>query len=261
MNILYIAEIVGKAGIFAVKQGLPKLKKQKNIDFVIANAEGTTGGGGLGRNHAVYLHKLGIHVLTLGERAFYKKDLVENIEKMPYVLRPDNLNSEAPGYGSRIYRSGALKIAVAMLIGQSGFPRMHGNNPVAALPLLLERLHQETLIVVVDFHVGATAEKHSLFAVADGLCTAVIGSHTRVQTADEIVLPKGTAVITDAGRTGSTDSVGGTDPQASIQEYLAGIPRWTKEAWAKPELQGVLLDVERNGEAVSIERVHLPIKG
>jgi metallophosphoesterase (TIGR00282 family) len=260
MKILYIAEIVGKAGVFAVKQGLLKLKKQKNIHFVIANAEGATGGGGLGQSHAAYLHKLGIHVLTLGERAFYKKDLVENIEKLPYVLRPDNLNSEAPGYGSRIYRAGDLKIAVAVLIGQSGFSHIHGNNPVAALPVLVDRFHQETSIVVVDFHACVTAEKRTFFAVADGLCTAVLGSHTRVQTADETVLPKGTAVITDAGRTGSVDSVGGTDPQTCIQKYLTGISDWTKEVWAKLELQGVLLDVERNGKVISIERIIVPIK-
>ncbi|MDR2784078.1 MAG: YmdB family metallophosphoesterase, partial [Treponema sp.] len=209
MKILYIAEIVGKAGVFAVKKGLPELKERKRIDFVIANADGATGGGGLGRNHAAYLRKLGVHTLTLGECAFYKKDLVENIDKMPYVLRPGNLGSEAPGYGSYIYKLGAVKIAVASLIGQSGFSRMHGDNPVALLPSLLERLRQETPVVILDFHASATAEKRAFFAVADGLCAAVIGSHTRVQTADEAVLPKGTAVITDAGRTGSIDSVGG----------------------------------------------------
>ncbi|MDR1220275.1 MAG: YmdB family metallophosphoesterase [Treponema sp.] len=261
MNILYIAEIVGKAGVFAVKQGLPELKKRKHIDFVIANADGATGGGGLGRNHAAYLRKLGAHILTLGECAFYKKDLVETIDKMPYVLRPDNLNSEAPGYGSFIYKLGAVKIAVALLIGQTGFSRMHGDNPVALLPSLLDRLRQETSIIIIDFHASATAEKRTLFAVADGLCTAVIGSHTRVQSADEGVSPKGTAVITDAGRTGSIDSVGGADAQTCVQEYLTGIPDWTKEAWAKLELQGVLLDVDRNGKTLSIERVRLPVAG
>ncbi|MDR2446651.1 MAG: YmdB family metallophosphoesterase [Treponema sp.] len=261
MVILYVAEIVGKAGVFAVKQGLPELKKRKRIDFVIANADGATGGGGLGRNHAAYLRKLGLHILTLGECAFYKKDLVETIDKMPYVLRPGNLSSEAPGYGSYIYKLGEVKIAVAVIIGQSGFSRMHGDNPAALLPSLLERLHKETPIVIVDFHAGATAEKRTLFAVADGLCTAVIGSHTRVQTADEAVSPKGTAVITDAGRTGSVESVGGADAQTCIQEYLTGIPDWTKETWAKLELQGVLLDVNKNGKALSIERVRLPVMG
>jgi calcineurin-like phosphoesterase len=115
-------------------------------------------------------------------------------------------------------------------------------------------------MIIVDFHAGPTAEKRTLFAVADGLCSAVIGSHTRVQTADETVLPKGTAVITDAGRTGSIDSVGGTDAQTCVEEYLTGIPDWKKDAWERLELQGVLIDVEKNGKTSSIERVRFPVK-
>jgi metallophosphoesterase (TIGR00282 family) len=261
MRILYVGEIVGKAGVYAVKTGLPELKKRTHADFIIACADRATGGGGLGRNHAAYLRKMGIHAITLGECAFFKKDLVENMEKMPYILRPDNFNVAAPGYGARVFKAGDVKVAVAVLIGQSGFSRMHGDNPAAALPVLLERLRQETPIVILDFHAGPTAEKRTMFAMADGLCSAVIGSHTRVQTADETVLPKGTAVITDAGRTGSIDSVGGTDAKTRIQEYRSGIPEWTKDAWDRIELQGVVVEVDKNGRAVSIERVSSRIAG
>ncbi|MDR3122922.1 MAG: YmdB family metallophosphoesterase, partial [Treponema sp.] len=205
---LYIAEIVGKAGVYALKTALGDLKKQKKADFVIAGADGVTGGNGLGRNHAGYLHKMGINVLTTGECCFYKRDLVENMGKIPYVLRPENLNPQAPGIGARVYAAGDAKIAVAVLLGQSGFARLHGDNPYARLPALLERLRRETPYVIVDFHAEATAEKRALFALADGACSAVIGSHNRVQTADETVLPGGSAVITDAGRTGSRNSVG-----------------------------------------------------
>jgi metallophosphoesterase (TIGR00282 family) len=255
MKILYIAEIVGKAGMYAVKKGLVALKKRHKFDFVIACADGATGGNGLGRNHAAYLHKQGVNVLTTGDCCFYKKDLVEQMERMPYVLRPDNFSPSAPGQGSRIYRVGNVKIAVAVMLGQSGFSRMHGDNPVALLSVLVERFHQETPYVVIDFHAQATAEKRTFFFVADGYCSAVIGSHTRVQTADEAVLSGGTAVITDAGRTGSADSVGGTDAASRIQEYLTGIPEWTKDAWASPELQGVIIDLAADGKARSIERV------
>jgi calcineurin-like phosphoesterase len=127
------------------------------------------------------------------------------------------------------------------------------------LPPLLERLGQETPYVVVDFHASATAEKQTLFVAADGLCSAVIGSHCRVQTADQRVLPGGTAIITDAGRTGSAASVGGSDSGSRIQEYLSGIPDWTREAWARPELQGVYLDIGGNGKALSIQRVRVPV--
>jgi metallophosphoesterase (TIGR00282 family) len=259
MKILYIAEIVGKAGIYAYKKALPELKKQQNIDFVIACADGATGGNGLGRNHAAYLHKLGASVLTTGECCFYKKDLTENLGNIPYVLRPDNLNIEAPGIGARVFKAGGAKVAVAVLLGQSGFSRIHSSSPASGLSVLLERLRQETPFCIIDFHAQATAEKQTLFAMADGLCSAVIGSHCRVQTADERVLPGGSAVISDAGRTGSLDSVGGTDRVSRIQEYLSGIPEWTRDAWDRLELEGVLLDLSDNGKALSIERVRFPV--
>jgi metallophosphoesterase (TIGR00282 family) len=255
VKILYVAEIVGKAGVHALKKGLPEVKRRYGPSFVVVCANGATGGNGLGRNHAAYLRKLGADVLTAGECCFYKKDLVENLSCLPYVLRPDNLNAAAPGYGSRIYKVGNEKIGVAVLIGQSGFSRMHGDNPAARLPILLERLHQETPYVIVNFHAEATAEKRTLFAAANGRCSAVIGSHGRVQTADEAVLTGGTAVITDAGRTGSANSVGGCEIEGRIREYLSGIPEWTREAYDAPELQGVLIDLKADGTAASIVRI------
>jgi metallophosphoesterase (TIGR00282 family) len=259
LNILYVAELVGKAGVYALKKGLPELRKTHSLDFVIVNADGATGGWGLGRNHAAYIHKLGAGVLTTGECCFYKKDLVQNMEKLPYVLRPDNISPAAPGFGSRIYASGGRKIAVAVMLGQSGFSRLHGDNPFLRLPLLLERLSRETPFIILDFHASATAEKLTLFAAAAGRCSAVIGSHTRVQSADETILDGGTAVICDAGRTGSLDSVGGSDREAKIREYLSGIPDWTREAWDRPELQGVLLSLDDKGKALSIARIRHPV--
>jgi metallophosphoesterase (TIGR00282 family) len=261
MKILYVAELVGKAGLYAFKKGMAELKKNESFDFVIACADGVTGGNGLGRNHAAYIRKLGANVLTTGECCFYKKDLTENIGKIPYVLRPENLNAGAPGVGARVYKAGNEKVAVTVLLGQSGFGKLHGDNPFSLLPSLLERLRQETPYVIVDFHAGATGEKKTLFAIADGRCSAVIGSHTRVQTADEAVLPGGTAVISDAGRTGSAESVGGVEIEGRIKEYLSGIPDWTKEAAERPELQGVLIDLDKNGRALSVRRIRLPLPG
>ncbi|GAB1482561.1 TIGR00282 family metallophosphoesterase [Treponema sp.] len=260
MKLLYIAEIVGKAGIYAVKTALPSLKKERNIDFTLACADGATGGYGLGRNHAAYLRKLGIDVLTTGECVYYKKDLVENIGRLPYILRPYNLTANAPGWGARSYQVAGRKVAVAVFLGQAGFGRMHSDNPYAALPELLERLNRETPYVVVDFHASATAEKLSFFDLADGHCSAVLGSHSRVQSADERVLPGGTAVICDAGRSGSLDSVGGTDISSRIEEFKSGIPDWTRDAWARPELQGVLIEIGDTGKALSIERIRIPCK-
>lgn len=257
MRILYVAEVVGKAGVYAMKTALPALQRERGIDFTVACADGATGGYGLGRNHAAYLRKLGADTLTTGECVFYKKDLVENIGHMPYVLRPANLTASAPGLGSRTYGAGGRKVAVAVLLGQAGFGRLHADNPYAALPVLLERLRRETPFVIVDFHASATAEKLSLFALADGRCSAIIGSHARVQTTDERVMPLGTATICDAGRTGSFDSVGGTEIASRIAEYRTGIPDWTRDAWGRPELQGVLIDIRDDGKASSIERIRI----
>ena len=261
MKVMYIAEIVGKAGIYAFKKALPELKNRYSWDFLVACADGATGGKGLGRNHAAYIHKLGANVLTLGECCFYKKDLTENLEKLPYVLRPDNLNPDAPGFGARIYKTvNGEKIAVAVLLGQSSFNRIHGNSPYVHLPVLLERLSQETPYIILDIHTQASAEKKTLFHAADGCCSAAIGSHTRVQTADECILPGGTAVISDAGRTGSSESVGGCEIACRIQEYLCGIPDWTRDAWDKPEVQGVYLDIGTDGRACSIERIRYDVE-
>jgi metallophosphoesterase (TIGR00282 family) len=268
MKILYVAELVGKAGIFAFKKALIELKIRLSWDFLIVCADGATGGNGLGRSHAAYIHKLGANAITLGECCFYKKDLTENIEKMPYVLRPENLNPEAPGIGFKVFRAGSgqyvnnpsEKIAVVVLMGQNGFNRLHANSPFTALHSLIERLRKQTHYIIIDFHAQATAEKKTLFYAADGFCSAVIGSHTRVQTADETILNGGTAVISDAGRTGSFQSVGGCETASRIKEYLTGIPDWTKDAWEAPELEGVYLELNKDGKAVSIERIRVPVQ-
>jgi len=257
MKVIYIAELVGKAGIYALKKGLNDLKNRYTWDFLIVCADGATGGNGLGRSHAAYINKLGANAITLGECCFYKKDLTESIDKMPYVLRPENLNPGVPGIGARVFNG---KIAVVVLLGQNGFTRLHANSPFTTLPVLLERLKKQTLNIIVDFHAQASAEKKTLFYAADGQCSAVIGSHIRVQTGDEEILKGGTAVISDAGRTGSFQSVGGCEINSRIKEYLTGIPDWTKDAWDELELQGVYLELGKNGKALSIERFRIPVK-
>jgi len=264
MRILYVAELVGKAGIYALKKAISELKNNLKWDFLIVCADGATGGNGLGRSHAAYIHKLGADAVTLGECCFYKKDLTENLDKLPYVLRPDNLNPGAPGYGCRVFKTSAgktgEKVAVAVLMGQNGFNRIHANSPFTSWPGLLEKLKKQTQYIIVDFHAQASAEKKTFFHSADGHCSAVIGSHTRIQTADETILSGGTAVISDAGRTGSFQSIGGCEVKSRIKEYLTGIPDWTKDAWDAPELQGVFMEFGKNGKALSIERLRFPVK-
>lgn len=257
MRILFIGEIVGKAGIFCVKSLLPRLRAERKIDFVIADAEGTTGGFGLGKNHAIYLHKLGIDVLTGGERIYYKLDLVPFIQKASFILRPANYPPGNPGRGWRVYPVGDKLIGVVCLLGQAGFTRVHLSNPYTFLPELLTRIKQETNIVILDFHATTTAEKYAMFYLADGKVSAVIGTHTRALTADEDILPGGTGIICDSGRTGSLNSVGGMDPEVEVQKFLTQIPERSKDAWSDLELQGVLLDIDDSGKTTAIERLRV----
>jgi metallophosphoesterase (TIGR00282 family) len=257
VRVLYIGEIVGKAGIWCVKNILPALKKSEKPDLVIANADGATGSWGLGRQHAGYLRKLGVDIITGGECIFYKKDLVEGFDSLPYVLRPANYPAESPGRGWRLVHAGSHSIAVVSLLGRASFARVHSENPFTLLPGLVERLHQETPYIFIDFHSGATAEKQAFFHFADGKASAVIGSHGRVQTSDESILAGGTAILTDAGRTGSLDSVGGSDPGRRIKEYLTRIPDWSCDAWDRPALQGCVVDMDDHGKATSIRRLRI----
>lgn len=257
VRVLFIGEIVGKAGVFCVKKLLPDLKKEREIDFVIADAEGTTGGFGLGKNHAIYLHKLGIDVLTGGERIYFKMDMVPFIQKASFILRPANYPPGNPGRGWRVYPVKDRHVGVVCLLGQSGFTRVHLSNPYTFLPELISRIKQETNIIIVDFHATTTAEKYTMFYHADGKVSAVIGTHTRVLTADETILPGGTGVICDTGRTGSINSVGGIDPEVEVQKFLTQIPERSKDAWQDLELQGVLLDIDDEGHTTKIERLRI----
>lgn len=261
IRILYVAEIVGKAGVFTVKKTLPAVLRERNIDFVIGNADSATGGAGLGRQHAVYLRKLGLEAITTGECAYYKRDIVEHMAQAPYLLRPANYPYGNPGRGYRVFTCKAggkgVKIGVLQLLGQAGFPRVHLANPYQAASDLARKLREETPILVLDFHAATTAEKQTMSYHASGMVSAIVGSHTKAQTADARIA-HGTAYITDAGRTGSLMSVGGLDPETRIGEYLTGISAWAKDGNSGLELQGVVIEVGEDGRAVSIETLRVP---
>ncbi len=254
-RVLFIGEIVGKSGVWVVKELLPKIRKERSIDFVIADGEGATGGFGIGKSHAVYLHKLGIDAITTGECCYYKKDIVDHFARAPYMLRPANYPPKNPGRGFMIYQNNGRKIGVISLLGVAGFKRVHLKNPYALLPKLLDLILPETKAILLDFHAVTTAEKATMFALADGKLSAVVGTHTKALTADERVLPGGTAVITDAGRTGSLDSVAGLDPEIEIRKLTTLVHEYSREAWAALELQGVVLEIGDDGKAVKIERI------
>jgi len=253
MRILYIAEPVGKPGLFTLRHTLAGLKREFQPDFVWGGGDGATGGFGLGKNHAFSLHKLGLQAVTLGECAFYKKDLHPVMPAMNFVLRPANFPEAAPGRGHRVYSIAAGRVAVVSLLGQSGYSKTHLPSPLTTLVGLLDRLKRETQHVVVDFHGATTAEKSTFFHWADGKVSAVVGSHQKVPTADARVMPNGTAVITDAGRTGSRQSVAGFNPAKEIERFLTGVPDRSEEWWADLTVAGIFIETDDTGRARSVQ--------
>ena len=388
MRILFIGEIVGSAGIYCVKALLPELKRELGIDLTIAAAEGATGGFGIGKGHAVYLHKLGVDVITAGDFAYFKRDAVSYFGQARYLLRPANYPYGNPGRGWLVARprpvhpraktgvphrgrqpaaaaaqpakatreptttdrepavrapepvaaaagpaatapaaavdSGAAVAAgsaapgapeagagvpatdasasstpadatasaathgaavetataaardapgrnpapappgadaarppapgvgVITLLGQAGFNRVHLRNPFEMAGGLIDRVKQQTPIVLVDFHATTTSEKVAMSIFLDGKVTALIGTHVRTLSADARLLPGGTAAVTHSGRTGSLNSVGGLDPEVETRKFLTQVHEQSRDAWGLLELQGVVLEVGEDGKALSI---------
>jgi metallophosphoesterase (TIGR00282 family) len=253
VTIVFLGEIVGKTGVFTVKSTMPEIRQRFAPDFVFANADSATGGAGLGVQHAVYLRKLGIDGISMGEASYYKPDMTEFYPKAGWVLRPANLPEGDPGRGWRVFQKDGKKVVLIALLGQSGFARVHADNPFGALDQLSHFLRRDAACIVVNFHAATTAEKLSLARHADGKVSAILGTGGKVLTADARVLQKKTAAITDLGRTGSILSVGGLDPETKVREFLTGVPAWSKDASAQPEAQGVCLRLDDDGLALSIE--------
>ncbi|MCX7027705.1 MAG: TIGR00282 family metallophosphoesterase [Spirochaetes bacterium] len=258
LRVVFVGEIVGKTGVFTLKSTLKEIRARYRPDFIAAGADSATGGAGLGVQHAVYLRKLGIDCLTLGECAYYKLDMTEFFPKAPWVLRPANLPYENPGRGWRVFPAAGGRIAVISLLGQAGFLRVHAENPYRTLDHILERLGSETKMVLVDFHASATAEKVTMAAYADGRVSAVVGTHGKALTADARVSAAGTAAITDTGRTGSLLSVGGMDPEARIKEYLTALRVWEGDGSLGLEVQGIFMEFDDAGKAVKAESFRIP---
>jgi len=260
MKTLFIGEIVGKPGIYCIKKKLAELKEQENIDFVIANGDGATGGFGLGKNHSIYLRKLGIDVLTSGECIYFKKDMTPHIQKAPYILRAANYPLGNPGRGWGVYSWGSdeKKIAVVSLLGLSGFNRVHPDNPFNLIPDIISRLHQQCSTIFVDFHCTTTAEAKTMGELLGGKITALLGTGTKTLTNDDVILQERTAYITGTGRTGSALSVGGFDPQKEMQLFMTQVPDRSQEWWDQLEIQGVIVESDTQGFAQSIKKIRIP---
>lgn len=260
MRVLFIGEIVGRPGRQAVARWLPSLIREHRIGVVVANAENAAGGFGLTPAVAEELFALGIDVLTSGNHILDQKEVEEYLAKERRVLRPANYPEGVPGSGSLILEWNGLVVGVLNLQGRVFMPTL--DCPFRTGELEVAKLKEATNVILVDFHAEATAEKAAFAWHFAGKVSAIIGTHTHVQTADERVLRGGTAFITDVGMTGPIHSVIGVRPEEPIQRFLTQMPRRFKVASGPCQLSGVVVEIdEESGRARSIVRLQLQEEG
>jgi len=257
LNILIIADIVGRPGRKAIKTLLPKLQKENAIDFVIANAENAAGGRGL--NHQVMNELLtsGIDVLTMGNHVWDNKEIYSFIDDEFRLIRPLNFPPYCPGQGYHIYPGGiGKKIGVINAMGRVFLPAL--DCPFRTIEEVLQEIQEECDIIIIDIHAEATSEKLALAYYLDGKVTAVVGTHTHIQTADERIMPGGTAYITDLGMTGPVESILGMDKDMVIKKIIYQRPVRLEVAGGSAQLQGVILKIdEASNKVITIDRVSL----
>jgi metallophosphoesterase (TIGR00282 family) len=258
VRILFIGDVVGKPGRRAVAALVPGLRKKREIDLVIANGENSAHGAGLTASTVRELHDAGVDVITAGDHTWDQKGFENEIDSLPHVIRPLNFPPSAPGRGSVVVNAGdKTAVGVINVIGRVFMP--NNDCPFRAAEAEVGRLRRQTNIIIVDMHAEATSEKIALGRYLDGKVSAVIGTHTHVATADEQVLPKGTAYLSDAGMCGPHDSVLGRDVGAVLKRFLTQMPQKMEVATGGVALCGVIVEVdEHSGTARSIERIRVP---
>jgi metallophosphoesterase (TIGR00282 family) len=255
VKILLIGDVFGGTGRRAVRRELPDLVRSREIEFVVANAENLAGGSGLAAGPVDELFRAGVHCLTGGNHTWDKKEAAAILEKDPRVLRPANYPEPCPGSGLFLGRSEAgFPVAVLSLMGRVFMPPVE--DPFRAADEMLERVPEETRIILVDAHAEATSEKTALGRYLDGRVTAVLGTHTHVQTADARILPGGTAYLSDVGMTGPYDSVIGMEADPVLERFLTGRPVRFRPAKGAAGLRAALVEADPDtGRALSIERI------
>jgi len=260
MKIMFIGDIVGSPGRMAIAELLPPLVSKRKIDFVIANCENVAAGFGVTRKIVEELYKCHIDVLTSGNHIWNKKEVLEFIGDFERLLRPANYPSGTPGSGTVLIPLPTGEyVGVLNLAGRIFMQPI--DCPFAAAKSKVAELRKKTNIIIVDIHAEATSEKKALGWYLDGEVSAVLGTHTHVQTADEIILPQGTAYISDAGMTGPFDSVIGIKKEAIIERFITQMPNRFEVARDDIRMQGVIMNIDLvTGKASSIERISIKLK-
>ena len=258
MKILFIGDVVGRAGRAAVAEVLPGLIQKDGIDFVIVNAENAAGGYGLTTATALELLRAGADCLTSGNHIWAQREAYELLEQDRRVLRPANYPADAPGGGAQIYRAAeGSSVGVINLVGRVFMDPV--DCPFRRAQEEIEQMTAHADLIVVDFHAEATSEKQAMGYFLDGQVSAVVGTHTHVQTSDERVLAGGTAYITDCGMTGPSDTVIGVDKQIVVETFLTRLPqRFVVPKSGPCVISGVMIQCNRqNGLAQAITRISL----
>jgi len=255
MKILFIGDIVGEPGRRAVKELVPKIKRRDDVEFVIANGENIAGGSGITPALAEEILGGGVDVMTSGDHIWKRKEILDYIDSNRRLLRPANYPSQAPGFGATVISSeSGTDVGVINLIGRVFMQALE--CPFRVAKEEVEKLKSKARVIIVDMHAEATSEKIALGWYLDGLVSAVIGTHTHVQTADEKILPGGTAFISDAGMTGPFDSVIGRKKEQILTRFITQMPARFEMAEGDVQLHGVVLDIdEKTGKANSIKRI------
>jgi metallophosphoesterase (TIGR00282 family) len=257
MRILFIGDTIGKPGRETIRALLPNIRDKFKTDIVIVNGENAAAGFGITEQTAQELFSCGVDVITTGNHVWDKKEALIYLDKQPRVIRPLNYPPDVPGNGSALITP-AGKPAVAVL-NVSGRVFMNCLDcPFRTTDAALEKIKEAAKIIIVDFHAEATSEKVAFGYYLDGRVSAIIGTHTHVQTADEKILPCGTAYISDAGMTGPLHSVIGVEKNQIIGKFLTGMPRKFDVAEGKTILNAVVVDIEdKTGRAAGIQRVQM----
>lgn len=257
MKILCIGDVVSRVGRNMLFRYVDDLKYQKSIDLVIANGENATHGRGLARNAYNELMRAGIDGITMGNHTWGAKDIVDIMKYEGNVIRPANFSSTCPGSGSMILTSkSGTKVGIINLIGRTYMDPC--NSPFDAALTEIEKLKKSTNIILVDFHAEATSEKQALSQFLDGRVSAVFGTHTHVQTADEMILSNGTGFICDLGMTGPVDSVLGMSSKIIIERFLNSMPQKFEIAEGRGQFCGCIFEIDENsGKCIDIERIFI----
>jgi metallophosphoesterase (TIGR00282 family) len=259
MKFIFLGDVVGEPGRDTVRAAIPLLREQYAPDFFVVNGENAAGGNGITPKLAIELMRAGADVVTLGDHAWDQREILPFFATEPRLLRPANYPGGSPGAGSIVVSGNGQKLGVINMLGRT-FMGPQVDNPFLLLETEIEQIKRETSCILIDFHAEATSEKIAFGYAADGLATLVVGTHTHVQTADEQILPNGTAYLTDAGFCGPHQSVIGRDIPSVLQKYRTLLPNKFYIARDGLQADGVFVEADpATGRALRIERIQQKI--